>query len=139
MNKKLLEYCLKNEKKIRMAIEWAKEDAKKKGSGRKSGISRPTEAQAIFNICFQPASVLIDDYILIRKPTTVLLLVSTIKGHFNQRPEGMVYRSRYIKKEKWTAYCGDNKERKYHYYKSVHTILKYGIQLAGDLGLNEKR
>lgn len=134
INKKLLEYSMRNESKIKRAVKMAKMDVQRDG-GRKSGISRPTEAQALFNLTYTIEEILIDGYILVRKPEMVLRLIKYIKEYCNLRPEGEIYKHRYILHQTGSDYYGNDKKRQYFYYKSIRNIIRFGLRKAQEIGL----
>lgn len=133
ISRKLLEFCMRNEQKLKREVDLAMQDVKRDG-GRKSGISRPTEAQALFNLTYTIEEILIDKYVLVPWPQKMLKLISYIKEHFNRRPEGEIYKHRYILKCKGADYYENDRNKRYFYYKSVDKIVSYGFKKAREIG-----
>lgn len=133
INKKLLEFCMRNEEKIKHEVYLAMQDVKRDG-GRKSGISRPTEAQALFHLTYTIEEILIDKYVVVPLPQKMLKLISYIKEHFNRFPEGEIYRQKYILKLRPADYYGNDRKRKNFYHRSVNKIVDYGLKKSREMG-----
>ena len=92
--REFIEFCFRNEAKIKRAINEKRLDPNlPKSIGHGSGISKPTEIQAINNIT--PLDFVVVDGTTVYTPELWLLVVVLVKEHYNYRQGGLLYCLRY--------------------------------------------
>lgn len=130
-----LEYCMLNEKALDTAIKDKRDYNRKHGGGRKSSISKPTEAEALCNLT-SVGPVLVNDYWLVEEPERTLNAIRYTKAHFcNLEKYGKIYRAKFLRSvpEKWHDTCYRLNIPKTTYYDHINKILDYAVDVWGKL------
>lgn len=124
-----LDYCMLHEHDLVKAIYEKKNDRGNRSGGRKTGISRPTENQALWLIA-SVGPVLVNDYFLVEEPERTLNAIRYTKAHYNvQDKYGIIYKARYIDGETWQDTCDAMHLASSTYYDRVNTIIGYAADV----------
>ena len=122
-----IEFCFRRETKIKRAIIEKRLDPNiQRSVGHGSGISKPTEIQAINNLT--PLAEVSVDGVTIKTPDLWLLVVALTKAHYNYKQGGKLYDLRY-RNEKYTRkdILDEMKISKTRYHQLIIEIIDYAI------------
>lgn len=127
------DFCLANKQELAKQIYNAKHDkgASANGGGC-SGISKPTERDAMYNLKAIKEVKLFDFYV-VRWPQRMMNVIEYTRLYFNDKPDGVIYKARYIDKEDWNKTCDRLNISKTNYYRRVCKILTVARNRWGEL------
>lgn len=129
-----IEFCFKNELKIKLAIVEKKLDPNKpKSAGHGSGISKPTEIQAINNV--MPIKAVVVDNTTIPLPELWLRLIIIVKSHYNYMQSGTLYWLRYHKEKHRADILSVMNISKTRYHQLIIEIVDYAMKQAETMDL----
>lgn len=133
-HREFIEFCFKNEAKIKKGIvEYRLDPNIPRSIGHGSGISKPTEIQAINNVT--PIKSILLDGATVPYPELWLRVVYLVKAHFNYKQGGTLYWLRYHEKYTRSETLLTMKISKTRYHQLIIEIIDYAISKALELYL----
>lgn len=124
--RKLIEFCFKNENDIRLAIYEKRNDPNRpKSIGHGSGISKPTEIEAINRAT--PLEWVIVDNVRIYYPELWLKTIAIVKAHYNFKQHGTLYKLRYQSKFIRSKTIKKMEISKTRYHQLIIEIIDYAM------------
>lgn len=130
--REFIEFCFKRENKIIVAVYEKRNDPNRPRSvGHGSGISKPTEIEAI-NLATPLKEVIVDGRI-IPDPEMWIGIIKSVKAHYNLRQAGMLYALRYLNNLHRVDILEKMKIGKTRYHQLIIEIVDYAMKKADEL------